>query len=77
MEKRGRPATRPPELKEGFYIEVRNKGAQSAIKIRRDTRKEIDFAIAQYEKSKEVNYLGEVRNGRWVDGKNAGKKTRT
>lgn len=77
MEKKGRPATRPPELKSGYYIVVRSKGAASGIKIRRDTRRELDFAIQQYERSnKDVDYLGEVKDGRWVDGKNAGKKTR-
>ena len=76
MEKKGRPATRPPELKRGFYIMVRSKGASSGIKIRRDTKKEIEFAMEQYARSKEVEYLGEVKDGRWVDGKNAGKKTR-
>ena len=36
----------------------------------------MEFAVRQYEKSKTVTYLGEVKAGRWVDGKNAGKKTR-
>ncbi len=76
MDKKGRPATRPPELKSGFYLEVRSRGANTGVKVRRDTRAEMEFAIKQYEKSKTVVYLGEVRDGRWVDGKNAGKKTR-
>ena len=36
---------------------------------------EIEFATKQYEKSKIVNYLGQVKDGKWVDGKNKGKKT--
>lgn len=76
MEKKGRPATKPPELKQGFYIELKSKGSSSGVKIRRDTREEMEFSIRQYEKSKVVTYLGEVRAGRWVDGKNKGKKTR-
>ncbi len=75
MEKKGRPATKPPTLKEGYYLEVRSKGSSTGVKIRRDTKAEMEFAVRQYEKSKTVTYLGEVRAGRWVDGKNAGKKT--
>lgn len=76
MEKKGRPATRPPELKDGYYLEVRGKGSSSGVKIIRETKREMEFAVRQYEKSKTVIYLGEVKSGRWVDGKNAGKKTR-
>ena len=76
MEKKGRPVTRPPELKSGYYLEIRSKGSNSGVKVRRDTKAEMDFAVRQYEKSKTVVYLGEVKDGRWVDGKNAGKKTR-
>ncbi len=72
---KGRPATKPVKLKEGFYIELRTKGSNAAVKIRRDTRVEIDLAIKQYEKSKIVNYLGQIQAGKWIDGKNKGKKT--
>ena len=72
---KGRPATKPVELKEGYYIELRSKSSNTPIKIRRETRSEIDFAIQQYEKSKIVTYLGQVKAGKWVDGKNKGKKT--
>lgn len=72
---KGRPTTKPVKLKEGFYIELRTKGSGSAIKIRRDTREEIDIATKQYEKSKMVTYLGQVEAGKWIDGKNKGKKT--
>jgi hypothetical protein len=75
MQKKGRPVTKPPELKSGFYIELRTKGASSPVKVRRDTKPELEMAIKQYEKSKMVTYLGEVKAGRWLDGKNKGKKT--
>ena len=77
MEKnhKGRPPTKPVKLKEGYYIELRTKGAGAAIKIRRDTKDEIDRATKQYEKSKIVSYLGQVVEGKWIDGKNKGKKT--
>jgi hypothetical protein len=72
---KGRPATKPVKLKEGFYIELRTKGSNASVKIRRDTKVEIDFAIKQYEKIKIVNYLGQIKDGKWIDGKNIGKKT--
>jgi hypothetical protein len=36
----GRPATKPIELRDGFYIEIRNKGSKSGIRIRRNNEKE-------------------------------------
>ena len=52
MEKKGRPATKPPTLKEGYYLDVRSKGSSSGVKIRRDTKADMEFAIRQYERSK-------------------------
>jgi hypothetical protein len=76
MEKRkGRPPTKPAELKDGFYLELRNKGSNSAVKIRRDNMEEIEKTIKQYERVKIVTYLGQVVKGRYVDGKMKGKKT--
>ncbi len=76
MEKRkGRPPTKPSELKDGYYLELRNKGSNSAVKIRRENMEEVGKTIKQYERVKIVNYLGQVESGRWLDGKNKGKKT--
>ena len=75
MAKKGRPATKPIVLKEGYYIELRTKGSNSSIKIRRESRAEIDMAMKQYERSKIVSYLGQIKGGVWLDGKNKGKKT--
>jgi hypothetical protein len=76
MEKRkGRPPTKPSELKDGYYLELRNKGSNSAVKIRRENMEEVEKTIKQYERVKIVNYLGQVESGRWLDGKNKGKKT--
>jgi len=75
MQKKGRPATKPAELRDGYYLELKTKGSNQRVKIRRDTMVEIEFAITQYERNKMVTYLGEVKDGRWVDGKNKGKKT--
>ena len=62
----GRPSTKPKDLKDGFYIEIRNKGAKSGIKIRRDTKAQMLTAIKEYKKIKEVEVLGESKNGKWV-----------
>ena len=63
----GRPATKPKELRDGFYIEIRNKGARTGIKIRRDNKQQMMFAIKEYEKNKEVIVLGEFKNGKSID----------
>jgi hypothetical protein len=63
----GRPPTRPAKLKDGFYIEVRNKGSKSGVKMRRDSLEEMKQMIEKYEKSKEVIIFGESKNGKWVN----------
>ena len=63
----GRPPTRPKKLKDGFYIEIRNKGSKTGIKIRRDTKKEMLSAIKEYEKIKDVIVLGEFKDGKVVN----------
>lgn len=65
----GRPSTRPKKLKDGFYIEVKNRGADNGIKVRRDTLEEILEAEILYKRSKNVEMLGEMKNGKWVNGK--------
>jgi len=47
-----------------FYIEIRNRGSRTGIKIRRDNKKQMEFAIKEYEKSKDVIVLGEYKNGK-------------
>lgn len=63
----GRPATRPAKLRDGFYIEVRNKGSKSGIKIRRDNRTAMLEAVAEYRKIKEITILGESKNDKWLE----------
>lgn len=71
----GRPPTRPAKLKDGFYIEVRNEGSKAnGIKIRRDTKEEMEMAIEDYERIKDVTVLGELKNDKWVNKKGAKKK---
>ena len=75
MQKRGRPSTQPPKLRDGFYIELKSHGSTSAIKIIRKNMQEVDRAIEQYSKNKLVKYHGQVKNGKWIDGDNKGKST--
>lgn len=66
----GRPPTSPPKkLKDGFYMEIRNKGSQRGIKIRRESRETLERAIKEYQKTKDVIVLGESKNGKWLDQK--------
>ena len=63
----GRPPTRPGKLRDGFYIEVRNKGAKSGIKIRRDNKVEMLEAVSEYRRIKEIIILGESKNDKWLE----------
>ena len=65
----GRPPSRSITLRDGFYIQVRNKGAGSGIKIRSTDSKSMMDAAAEYMKSKEkeVLVLGELKKGVWLN----------
>ncbi len=63
----GRPPTKPKRFKDGFYIEVRNKGANAGMKIHFDTAHEMEAAAAMYGSSKEVAILGEHKRDRWLN----------
>ena len=65
----GRPPTKPTKLKDGWYIEVRNKGSKSGIKIRKESLNEMHIAVEEYERTKEVIVLGESKDGSWVNDK--------
>ncbi len=65
----GRPPTKPKKLKDGFYIEVRNKRAASGVKVRRDTREQMEMAIKEYERTKVIIVIGEIKNGKPIDKK--------
>ncbi|PCJ22876.1 MAG: hypothetical protein COA97_12805 [Flavobacteriales bacterium] len=60
----GRPPTKPTKLKDGFYLEIRNKGSKSGIKIMRETEKAMLIAVKEYDKVKDVIILGEFINGK-------------
>lgn len=72
----GRPSTKPKKLKDGFYLEVKNQGAKSGIKIRRDTYEEMMLAKKNFERTKEVKILGEVIDDSFVNNKKKKRKSK-
>jgi len=63
----GRPATKPAELRDGYYIEIRNKNSSTGVKIRRDSNDQMLRAAKEYERSKDVIILGKFKNGKQVN----------
>jgi predicted transcriptional regulator len=63
----GRPPTKPIKFRDGFYLEIRNRGANSGIKLHRTTKEQMLRTIKDYEQSKDVIILGESKNGKWVN----------
>lgn len=64
----GRPPTKPKRFKDGFYIEVRNKGANAGMKIHFDSDHEMKGAAEMYTMNKkEVIILGEHKRDRWLN----------
>ncbi len=63
----GRPPVLPKKKKDGFWLDIRNKGANSGVVIIRDTYEAMMQAVRQYENTKDVIILGEHRNGKRVD----------
>ena len=63
MISRGRPAIRDVQLKNGFYIEVFDKGVKRGMKIRSESKKAMEDNASLYGKYKEVSILGEYKNG--------------
>jgi len=70
----GRPPILPKKKKDGWYIEVRNKGAKSGMILIRDTEVAMFQAAKQYETTKDVIILGEHRSGKRVDEKKIKKR---
>ncbi len=62
----GRPPILPKKKKDGYYIEIRNKGAKSGTIIIRDTEQAMLQAAKQYETTKDVIILGKHENGKRV-----------
>ncbi|MES1198178.1 MAG: hypothetical protein ABUL41_02770 [Chitinophagaceae bacterium] len=62
MKSKGRPRMSPVQLKNGFYIEVCNKGMKKGMKIRSESKKAMEDAARLYS-YKEVIVLGEYKDG--------------
>lgn len=63
----GRPPVLPKKKKDGFWLEIRNKGAKTGTIIIRDSRQAMMQAAKQYENTKDVIILGEHKNGKKVE----------
>ncbi|MDZ7650417.1 MAG: hypothetical protein U5K54_26570 [Cytophagales bacterium] len=67
----GRPPVLPKKKKDGFWLEVRNKGARTGTILIRDSHQAMMQAAKQYEMTKDVIILGEHKNGKKVDSEKA------
>jgi hypothetical protein len=63
MRSSGRPPARQLRLRNGFYIEVRDKGVKQGMKIRSENKKDMEDAAAKYGSYKDVIILGEYKAG--------------
>jgi hypothetical protein len=63
----GRPPILPKKKKDGWYIEVRNKGAKSGLILIRDSYEAMMQASRQYQTTKDVIILGEHKSGKRVE----------
>lgn len=63
MRSAGRPPVTPVQLKNGFYIEVCDKGANKGMKIWNATEKAMHDAAQLYAGHKTVIILGEFKEG--------------
>jgi hypothetical protein len=63
MRSAGRPPLTPVQLKNGFYIEVCDKGAKKGMKIWNATEKAMQDAARLYAGYKTVLVLGEYKEG--------------
>jgi len=65
--KKGRPPTKPAELMDGFYIEVRNKrSSDKGVRLRSETEEAMQANIRLYSKTKDIIVLGEYKNRKWL-----------
>jgi hypothetical protein len=62
----GRPPVLPKKKKDGFWLEIRNKGADSGTILIRDTYEAMMQASKMYQNTKDVYILGEHKNGKPV-----------
>ncbi len=55
-------------LKDGYYMEIKSSpnSHQTGILLRRNTKKELELAMKQYEKTKDVRYYGHIKDQKLV-----------
>jgi hypothetical protein len=63
MKFKGRPRLRQVQLKDGFYIEVCNKGNNKGVKIWNKSKEAMDEAAIRNTSGKDVFKLGEFKDG--------------
>ena len=63
MKSRGHLPTRDVQLRDGFYIEVCNKGMKKGMKIRSESKEDMEKIANMYAEYKGVIILGEYKNG--------------
>jgi hypothetical protein len=51
------------QLRNGFYIEVCQKGSKSGVKIRSENKKDMQDVALMYDSYKDVIILGEFKDG--------------
>ena len=74
MKKSGRPSRKPKRLKNGFYMSISISNTLKSVRIMRESFEEMKLVEQQY-KDRDFQYIGQVKDHVWVDGKNKGKKT--
>ena len=74
MKKPGRPSSSPKKLKDGYYMLIHMKNSKTPIRIFRDNLKELESLKVQY-RYHNLEYLGQVKDNIWLDGKYKGNIT--
>ncbi|PHS67124.1 MAG: hypothetical protein COB12_04310 [Flavobacterium sp.] len=62
----GTPSTKLKNLRDGFYLEIRNRNSKIGVKIRRDSKDQLLRTIEMYKKSKDIIVLGKIENGKMI-----------
>ena len=74
MRKAGRPSNSLKKLKDGYYMLVTVQNTRNPVRIMRETLEQVEQAKNQYN-NHDFQYIGQVKDNFWIDGKNKGKST--
>lgn len=61
-----RSSTKLKNLRDGFYLEIRNRNSKIGVKIRRDSKDQLLRTIEMYKNSKDIIVLGKIENGKMI-----------